>query len=554
MRVRERSLSEENLLLAVIDDESARVLTTSSIPLRHLSPGQHYNLKLSLPAGAELFLTVFLEQAPTLQLTRWRALSDVDGVLQVRLAECSAALGEGRDSARHFGVLARFSVHPESTVAAAEAAAVAVDSAVAADAETSPAATESEGERETGSSGGSSQASADVAPQVRDARARSSAVLAPAPVLATRSEAPLQLSTVYTALSGDHTALHILAALAERQRDARVAVVPILGAADVATQLWPVMHGAITHVPHDCQGGTLRVALFDVAMASDTASKLGQCEVPLAQVAREPAGDLAALKGLELKGAAGVSWITARLDLNGGCRGAPSAAAFPSGHAVSLVGGVPPLSWPARVAAGGATVTLEVRHWSTAEFIRTLEATAPSLAVADAALWSASHPALQPPASAIDALLNSPAAVLDILVGDMMEKQGALERLQAAGDLAHARSSLAMWRLKDMSSRNETLEQSITELRKLLHARTADEAAVDEAASEDVANMSRSALQEQCVLARQRVRTERCKNVALVRRLQVHPLPPTTERTCRHSGLCPPAHPTFTRRTRRETH
>ena len=74
LRVLERELQDECCMLALVDDASARVLCSTAVPLQHLSPGAHFNLKLALPGGAALYVTLCLEASPRQELARWQAL------------------------------------------------------------------------------------------------------------------------------------------------------------------------------------------------------------------------------------------------------------------------------------------------------------------------------------------------------------------------------------------------------------------------------------------------------------------------------------------------
>jgi hypothetical protein len=124
---------------------------------------------------------------------------------------------------------------------------------------------------------------------------------------------------------------------------------------------------------------------------------------------------------------------------------------------------------------------------------------------------------MSPIPTTYESLLGSPVAALEVLVSDMIAKQSALERMQHTSDIALLRSDMALWRLKDMSGRNEALAQSVSELRRLLHESHSGAGVLT---SKDLSGLSTADLEDRCRQAAARLQVERVKNSELVRRLQ----------------------------------
>lgn len=168
--------------------------------------------------------------------------------------------------------------------------------------------------------------------------------------------------------------------------------------------------------------------------------------------------------------------------------------------------------------AAGATASLEVRYWSAAAYLDMLQAAVP--ASDNDAHWSA--PALQagPHAEAEpgSAWSGGPETILQVLVGDLVTKQAALESLQRTADTATSRGEIALWRLRDMCGRNESLNQAVTELRRLLHD---SNSGVEALMREDLHGLSSAELEERCKHMAARLKLERVQNAELIKRLRV---------------------------------
>ena len=166
------------------------------------------------------------------------------------------------------------------------------------------------------------------------------------------------------------------------------------------------------------------------------------------------------------------------------------------------------------------TAKLEIRCWSRQAYLEALETAAPAPAESDAQ-WTLSGPVSAHQAPIFEQHGGAqPGPVFQVLVADMLAKQMALERLQRHADAAASRGELALWRLRDATGRNESLQQAIAELRRLLH-QGSDAAAAAAVTGDAVASLDTPALREQCRQAAGQLRLERVKNKELVKRLKV---------------------------------
>jgi len=64
----EADLAREQLLIAVVNDGTSRVLVKGALPLSGLIPGYHYNLAVALSDACVLYVTVLLELGAKQQL------------------------------------------------------------------------------------------------------------------------------------------------------------------------------------------------------------------------------------------------------------------------------------------------------------------------------------------------------------------------------------------------------------------------------------------------------------------------------------------------------
>ncbi|KAG2496621.1 hypothetical protein HYH03_005442 [Edaphochlamys debaryana] len=94
----ELAAGREQLLLAVVNNTSHRLMIKAALPLAALLPGRHYNLRLLLPGGplgssVQLYVTLVLAEAPGLQHRHLRAhMNAAKQLLQTRLSTVSGPL------------------------------------------------------------------------------------------------------------------------------------------------------------------------------------------------------------------------------------------------------------------------------------------------------------------------------------------------------------------------------------------------------------------------------------------------------------------------------
>lgn len=262
MRYVERELDHERLVLAIVDDTSAALLASCSIPLRHVAAGHYYNVKVPLAVttaqdgddsdsdGAEsaIFATVCLANAPCSELERWRGRRDKSlGVVQLRLASCTVDTHGGGAEAECMGVFAKLQV------------------------------ADSPGDGEDSSDADSDQVDVE----------------------------PIALGDIYTQLSGvlgeDNTVLQ--EATAEWNMSG-AQIVPILGAS-AGAQVWPVSRMMLLALPGS--SGVARALMLSLhTVTHDEESSLaGLCTLAVRNLPKDGAGSLVPYSSLPFRGGAG---------------------------------------------------------------------------------------------------------------------------------------------------------------------------------------------------------------------------------------------------------
>lgn len=123
VRYVENELAHERLVLAVVDDTSAALMASCSIPLQNITAGHYYNIKVPMalaqandsgPSEEDeitMFVTVCLATAPCSEVERWRSRKDkAMGVVQLRLASCTVETHNSDADDGLLGVFARVQV------------------------------------------------------------------------------------------------------------------------------------------------------------------------------------------------------------------------------------------------------------------------------------------------------------------------------------------------------------------------------------------------------------------------------------------------------------
>ncbi|MEW5309909.1 MAG: hypothetical protein WDW38_001752 [Sanguina aurantia] len=99
LKYAEDELNTERLLLALVNDDHSRLMLKCSLPLAHILPGLHYNLRLLLPGGplgsrVSLFVSICLVACPRTALRHHASLTAAPALVEARLAACSRPLHE----------------------------------------------------------------------------------------------------------------------------------------------------------------------------------------------------------------------------------------------------------------------------------------------------------------------------------------------------------------------------------------------------------------------------------------------------------------------------
>ena len=357
MRVLESELINEGALLALVDDDSARVLCSTAVPLRHIRPGSHYSLRLSLPGGGALFVTLVLATAPATELEQMQArAAQLAAVLHVRLASCTAPLVPlAVGAAEGFcGVAARFEVadaaHAQTLAARSGSASGAAAAAArgrggdkVAKEKGEPAAAEQLTRSRSNSSRASSSAdSATSDERASEPSAAGSAIVAdgandgsPSGMPAARRSGggaaaggqdhdrqptPMALgahiragaasghvrSECYVSMSGSRAEIMQALEAHTRALSAECGVtLPILGSQHGDQQLWPVMHAVPLAVDKDLANrGDLQLTLYAIKGAG-LGDCLGTCSLALETLLQVADGSLNLRSDLQLFGGSG---------------------------------------------------------------------------------------------------------------------------------------------------------------------------------------------------------------------------------------------------------
>ena len=252
VRYVEHELAQERLVLAIMDDVSARPMASCSIPLQSIEPGFFYNLAVPAKTTTEdtvLRVTLCLSASPCHEVSRWRSFGDKSlGPVNVRVAACSADL---------------------ASMGTTDVSADASDSAAAVVAHFEITTT------------------ADSAVEKIDTDARGSI-------------------QVYTELQGDATTDdEIISKITPARSMLGPVTLPLVGANSSTDLLWPVSRMALLALPAGArEHGRLLVTLFRCSAAGE-AAWLGSSVLQLQNLPEDGDGALVPFSDLPFKGTEG---------------------------------------------------------------------------------------------------------------------------------------------------------------------------------------------------------------------------------------------------------
>ena len=175
-----------------------------------------------------------------------------------------------------------------------------------------------------------------------------------------------------------------------------------------------------------------------------------------------------------------------------------------------------------------STLSVEVRHWSSAAYMDLLNAAAPAGATMNE--WKLPPDPLSAAPVATVGHLSGLASLFECLVENSMQKQTALEHVQRAADCATQRCDISGWRLRDLDGRNRELSRDVEALRRLLHE--SKEGAISAAEVEQLSGLNSEQLLARCHAYAARAQMERTRCTEVLKRLKVH----ASSHTC---VLCP---------------
>lgn len=342
-------------MLALFDDTTARLLCSAAIPLTHIQPGVHYNLKLALPAGAWLFVTLCLVTAPQLELSQWRQLQDVaDRCVHVRLAEVSDGVLTQETPAGAFGIVACFDVDAGSagTGQSQKQTQRAAEAQGSARSTNSRSGSAQHAARSRSASPASSKSSSSAEPGVAFSAAsgstspsHSSPESAPQPIAEAASDDEtssvnialnqpasrqhryteragsqhsshsnhrrpsklvVPLAKMYTPLAGTRDSMNAaLEKLAPQRHLLQRTLMPIASCSAPDQLLWPVLHGALRALePVQMRNASLAVSLHLLLLTGHSVM-LGSCSLPLSSLPLDGHGDIQVFGDLPVQDADG---------------------------------------------------------------------------------------------------------------------------------------------------------------------------------------------------------------------------------------------------------
>jgi hypothetical protein len=331
MQVLESELKRECALLALVDDNATRVLCSTAVPLQHLVPGVHYNLKLAIAGGAVLLITVLVESAPWKEMQQLQQVSSgVGSVLLVRLASCSIPLcpTDGNASGECLGTVMQIRV--ESNTSSFKSCAENDDKCNkqsghsprespgdtnnspprSSNASSSPTRPSNASKPQSGPGDASDSLSTNtstISKTQKDPKESTGSAVSvdgtvpQAPIAGKQaSEGPhlldrqgLEVEAVYIEVaSHQKNTTELLESCGQRYGMLQGSIVPIVGTRRPDQQLWPITHGVLQALPKvDSMSFVLVIMLYQLHMQG-TGMFLGCCKLPLTRVLASEGGAL----------------------------------------------------------------------------------------------------------------------------------------------------------------------------------------------------------------------------------------------------------------------
>lgn len=261
MRYVENELVHERLVLAIVDDTSAALMASCSIPLQNIAAGHYYNMKVPLALAKAgdggplkedeitILVTVCLATSPCSEVERWRSRKDkAMGVVQLRLASCSVETHSSDSDEGLLGVFARVQVgdRPDDS--------------------------------DNGSDAQSERASAETI-EFDDVYMELSGVSA-------EDNATLKEATLEWGMGGDE-------------------LVPILGRC-AGPQVWPVSRMFLLALEAGSRDESELVLSLHSIVEDEESSVLGQCTLPVRNLPVDGTGALVPYSNLSFRGTNGV--------------------------------------------------------------------------------------------------------------------------------------------------------------------------------------------------------------------------------------------------------
>jgi hypothetical protein len=326
MQVLESELKRESALLALVDDNATRVLCSTAVPLQHLVPGVHYNLKLAIAAGAVLLVTVLVESAPMEELQHMQQVSSGFGsMLLARLAACSVPMGleNGQKPGQGLGTFLQFWIDSSSSdlkdqtqndsksgeqeervTRQSNASNLAPMSSKVSGSQARPSHASTTPPRTSKASASAAGSDSTLPPHSSSGRqTKESPHLQDWPALS--------FETVYIeANSQEKDITTLLERRSSKESMLQGSSIPIVGTQRPDQQLWPISHGILQALPKAANSSCMLMIILYQLHLQGTSKFLGCCRVPLSRLVAMEDGSLEVLSDLSFAGGPRVSLLT----------------------------------------------------------------------------------------------------------------------------------------------------------------------------------------------------------------------------------------------------